>query len=128
MAVHMVRVYAEHPNNTTVAEVDAAVQNWVAAHTEWAADAVTHEMQATTTADDATAYLRGDFRFTIDDDRVTLLDDAEAALQPEVAWYRLGVHTCSHDEAGGVDCAWEDQREWTAKPNITIPAGVPTFI
>lgn len=125
MAVHMVRIHAEDPPDYSVSQIDAAVQDWVNNHTEWTADLVSHEITATASVESGDEWVSGDFRFESGDDKTILLDDAEAALQDYVSWYRLGYHTCYHDETPPQPCEWTDVREYNPGQ---IPDAVPVFL
>jgi len=124
MTVNLVRVYAEWPDGYTIDQIQNAVNDWIDNHARWTDDWVSHEVTAANTEYDTDKpgvdFVAGDFRFTTDDTKAAILDDAEARLQQYVAWYRLGYHVCRHDETG--ECGPWDTREYG-----TIPAGIPDF-
>lgn len=126
MTVHMVRIFSHFPDGYTVDQINDRVQNWVDNHTEWSEDPISHavvERQAGWPVDPGTVYLTGDFRFMPEDDKTALLDDAEAALQGNVSWYRLGYHVCDHDEDGQGGCSWGTTREYG-----DIPTDIPEIL
>ena len=123
----MVRIHAELPRNKTVAEIDAAVLNWVASYSAWAEYHITHKISRSMSPETGTEWVTGDFRFLSNDDKTALLNDAEATLQNQVSWYRLGYHVCANDAPETATCSWEEVLEWTRNKNTTIPSEVQTF-
>lgn len=126
MTIHLVTVLSENPDEYTLDQIRQQVNDWVESHVEWLQDTEEHRISRAWTDVDTSVgveYLEGNFRFTLDDDKTTLLDDAEANLQPYVAWYRLGYHSCDHDENAQAGCSWDEEREYG-----TIPPGVPDFL
>lgn len=129
MVVHMIRLLTESPAGLTVEEVNAEVQMWVDSHAEWFADSVSHEVIEVRVGDISddllgTVYLRGDFRFEWDAQTATeLLDSLEAQLMGSVAWWRIGYHSCHHDESNPQGCAWDQEREFGI-----IPLDIPNLL
>lgn len=128
MAVHMLRVVTSS-GGMTLAEINDAMDTWVANHSEWAEDAAEHHIvEANTFGEGAgTDYYTGDFRFHLEDAKDNLLQKCGDKLRNKVEWYRLGYHQCDHDEADTLGCSWDDEREWTAT-DATIPTAVPDFL
>lgn len=122
MTVHMVRLMIEPPKG----EADSAVDNWVRNHNEWTGDPQEHSLTETNTELDGsgTEYVRGDYRFIQEEGADALLDDLEARLQDLQGglWYRIGYHSCDHDESDRSGCSWGEVRE-----NGSVPSDIPTL-
>lgn len=114
----MIRLWSEPPNNTNHFDrMYAACEDWAGRYAE---TLTTQRLSLTHITDNEPAYTVGHWRFDWAEDATALLDDLEADLQAEVAWYRLRFHECSHDESDSVECSWDETREFG-----TIPAGIP---
>lgn len=120
----MVRILSDVPKG----DVTTAVDKWVSNHHEWTEDTAEHSMTKTNTAMDGsgTTYVRGDWRFTQEDDQTTLLDDLESRLQAVVDWYRIGYHVCEADEENSADCSFHDDTSEIRKHG-TVPSDIPDF-
>lgn len=120
MAVHMLRLCVSP--DVSEEQANNIADDWVAEHSEWVSDPVTHEVRLYER--DGTKYLLGDYRFEWVEDAQVLQDTIEQDLQDAgVSWYRIGYHACDHDEIPG-GCAWDEVREYNAG---SIPSEVPTF-
>jgi len=119
----MFRVVAGKPDGITETQANQLVDQWLANNTPWTEDAVPHEL---TPVDDpltnAPIHFRGDVRFEASDDKSSLLTQIETDLSGIAPWYRIGYHSCSHDEENSHTCSWDDTVEFGAVPN-----GVPSF-
>lgn len=122
MTIHMVRVFAA--KDVTLEEANSAVDDWLDKHLPWNEAEVTYNVSVVnTTVDPDTGfdYFFGDFRFEWADDKIPILDDAEADLGSNVSWYRFCYHRCDHDEADPDGCPWSDTRE-----GGSVPPEIPT--
>lgn len=127
MAVHMIRVTASAEGDYSLDQLNAAMDDWVSKQSEWTADPITHQISERGGDDGAPVYRGGNYRFLLDDAKDNLLQKCENKLTNKVAWYRLGYHSCDHDETAPSPCSWDDQREWT-DTGVTIPDNVPVFV
>lgn len=132
MAVHMIRVVAA-ANSTdtpgmTLSEIRTAMDEWVANNSEWTEDPQSHDMNEDVLLRDGTEVYEGSYRFTLDDAKDNLLQKCEDKLTDKVDWFRLGYHSCSHDEADPSPCSWEEVRDWTSKNTESVPSSVPSFV
>lgn len=129
MTVHMIRVCAGLGGQMAVSDIEAALDDWVSKHSEWAKDTVPHTVSEANTEPDGsgTAYALGSYRFKWEDSKDNLFQKCGDKLKKKLDWYRLGYHECDHDADERAGCSWDDKREWTDK-NVTIPAGVPDFL
>lgn len=101
-----------------------AVDNWVRNFTAWKGKPAHNTLTEVT--EGGTTYLRGDYRFRLNDEKTALLDTLEHRLQRFQGglWYRVGYHVCNHDEADSRKhaCMWQSTRE-----HGDIPDDVPTI-
>lgn len=130
MVVHTIRVVAAldstDATGLSTSEINAAMDDWVANHSEWTADTDEHVITATTDA--SPPYYIGTYRFELSDAKDNLLQKCGDKLKNKIDWYRLGYHVCEHDVADPTPCQWEDDREWTSTNTPSIPSGVPDFL
>lgn len=116
----MIQLYCESPDNYTLEEIRATVEDWVDRYTE----TLTTQRLTVTKRDDGlgTVYLSGHWRFAWAEDATVLLDDLESDLQNYVGWYRIGYHQCDHDQMARGGCSWDREREYG-----TVPDDIPNF-
>lgn len=99
MTLHMFRLYAEKPDDTTLSEANQYVTAWLDNNTPWEKELDQYSLSVSTGGVDGTGteYFNGDFRFEFLDDATALQDEAEQSLQNIVPSYVVGYHPCSHD-------------------------------
>lgn len=115
MTVHMLRVATSRPGNVTLEQARTAVRDWLTRH-QWLDHPDDFQLQEAAGDDPETlTWWVGDFRFELDEDRGSILSDAENTLQGLVDWYRLAYHGCDHDQPG-VGCSWNETREFGPVP------------
>lgn len=122
MTVHMVWLRTEPPRNAAhFTKLQAACDTWTASYSE---TLLTHSLDITHVAadDGMPEHTTGWWRFEMTTDATTLLADLEAALQAEVAWYKIKYHRCSHDEAAPGGCTFDETQ---TREYGTVPAGIP---
>lgn len=68
------------------------------------------------------SYYAGDFAFAWDEGKANLYQNFDQYAASYCDWHRIAYHECSHDEADGGPCSWDEVRE-----NGTIPDAVPTI-
>lgn len=122
----MIRVLTSTEGDYTLSQLNTAMDDWVSNHSEWTADPVTHQITEHG-GDTGPVYHGGNYRFLLDDAKDNLLQKCEDKLVNKVSWYRLGYHSCDHDESSPTPCSWDEQREWT-DTDVTIPDNVPVFV
>lgn len=125
MGVHMIRVIASR-NGMTLTEINDALDTWVDNHSEWVEDPVNHHITEEKT-DSGTVYYGGNYRFHTTDAKDNLLTKCGDKLKNKVEWYRLGYHSCDHNESDRQSCSWDDEREWS-NSNSSIPSDAPDFL
>lgn len=109
MTVHMFRCFIT-PGKMSIDDLETRINDWVQSNAEWTEDTVDHTLTERNTA--------------IDDTKSNILQKFGDKLDNKVDWYRVGFHSCTHDETNAEPCSWEDTTEWTEK-DVAIPAGIP---
>jgi len=118
----MVRIRCERPLEVPLRSVRQAVEGWVKQYDEVLDTqrvGVNEQAQVGGLGTEPPLHLYGQFRFSLADNRSTLLDGAEDELQQYVNWYLVGYHGCDHDEAPaqGASCQWNERREFGPVPS-----------
>jgi len=123
MVVHMFRVVAGKPDGITETQANQLVDQWLANNTPWTEDPVPHELRLVDDPlTDAPTHFRGDVRFESSNDKSSVLTQIETDLSGIAPWYRIGYHSCSHDEENSHTCSWDDTVEFGA-----VPSGISNF-
>lgn len=112
----------------SISDLETRVDDWVQSNAEWTEDSVDHTLTERNTELDGSGktYYAIDVRFVKDDTKSNLEQKFTDKLKDKVDWYRVGYHSCEHDETNGSACTWDSSTDWTAK-DVTIPSGIPTF-
>lgn len=127
MAVHMFRCFIG-AGPMSITDLETRINNWVSNNDEWTEDMTDYTLSEVNTEMDGSGatYYSIDVRFNQSDTKANILQKFTDKLKDKVDWYRVGYHTCEHDEQNASPCSWQDMTEWTAK-DVTIPSGVPNF-
>ncbi|UTF52749.1 hypothetical protein [Natronosalvus rutilus] len=127
MSIHMFRGFIGR-GAMSLTDLETAIDTWLQQNARWEADHITHQLHERNTATDGTGevYYTVDVRFLEEDTKANLTQKFEDKLVNKVDWYRLGYHSCTHDESNGGPCLWDDRLEWTDK-DVTIPNGIPSI-
>lgn len=99
MAVHMFRCCIG-AGPMAVADLDARIDDWVASNAVWDGDSSDHTLTEVNTEPDGSGatYHAIPVRFLLDDAKDNLLQKFTDKLVNKVGWYRVGYHSCTHDE------------------------------
>lgn len=127
MTVHMFRCYIGG-GPMSITDLETAINDWIASNAEWTEDTQSHQLseQNTQLNGTGTTYHMVSVRFLLENSKSNLLQKFQDKLKTKVNWYRVGYHSCTHDENDPTPCNWDDAVEWTAE-DVTIPTGVPSF-
>lgn len=127
MTTHMFRCVIGRGKMST-SDLETRINDWIDSNSEWVEDSVEHTLKERNTAIDGSgeSFYTVTVRFLEDQTKDNLLQKFTDKIKDKVDWYRVGYHSCSHDESQRHSCSWDDTTEWTAK-DVTVPSGVPTF-
>lgn len=125
MTVHLVKLVSEKPPQYSIDQIRKAITKWVE-HRDEVLEAERVDVREEGGDDgqfNKPQHVQAVYRFSLDETRSTLLDEAENALQKHVSWYIVGYHACNHDEPSEERgrCQWNETREFGVVPDgVTV--------
>lgn len=125
MTVHMFRCYIGR-GSMSVSDLETRIDNWKQEHTRWTDDSVKHELVEFRDLDGNFVCHQISVRFEQTDTKSNILQKFEDKLKNKVDYYRVGYHSCEHDENTSSGCGWDDKVEWVDE-GVIIPEEVPVF-